>query len=64
MWKNKFHKDELGSNSIFIWEFQVDITSKRQIEIRFYALDEIIGFVGGNLSIAILVFGYFVLPYS
>jgi len=47
-----------------LWEFRPDIDEARKVEIKYYALDEIMGFVGGNMAIVILVLEYFLLPYS
>jgi len=47
-----------------IWEFHTDINVARKVEIKYYALDEIMGFVGGNMGIVILVCEIFLLPYS
>ena len=32
--------------------------------IKYYAFDELLGFLGGNLSLIILLAGYFITPYS
>jgi len=47
-----------------LWEFTADYTFKRKISIKYYALDELFGLVGGNLSLLLAIAAYFVLPYS
>ena len=52
--------DEFGNNTLFVWEFKIDIHKTRIINVKYVALDEIIGFIGGNLSIILLAAGYFI----
>jgi len=47
-----------------IWEFKAALYAARKFEIKHYALDEIFGFVGGNIGILMLVFTYILEPYS
>ena len=42
---------DFGDNTIFVWEFKHDTVNKKIIQIKYYALDEILGFIGGNLAI-------------
>ena len=49
---------------MFLWEFTGDSTFKRKVEIKYYALDEVLGLVGGNLSLLLALTSYFVGPYS
>ena len=57
--------NEFGNDKIlFIWEFTEDYNIKRKVEIKYYALDEILGLVGGNLSLVLAFFVYIVGPYS
>jgi len=42
----------------------LDYTSKSKIEIKYYAADEIFGFIGGNLQIVLMITGWLLNPYS
>ena len=42
---SKYEEIEFGSDTIFVWEFEVDIYNKKLIEIKYYAIDEILGFI-------------------
>ena len=64
MRNDKFLPNEFDSNLLFMWEFTGDYTFKRKVEIKYYALDEIFGLAGGNLSILLAFASYFVAPYS
>ena len=56
--------EEFGSNIIFVWEFNHDNVNKRILNVKYYALDEILGFIGGNLSIVITIAAVFMNPFS
>jgi len=42
---------------LFLWEFKHDYNEARRVEIKYFALDEILGFVGGNMGIVIMLVG-------
>jgi len=42
---------DFGDNTLFVWEFKHDTVNKKIIQIKYYALDEVLGFIGGNLAI-------------
>jgi len=64
MGSDKFTPNEFGPNLLFLWEFTGDYTFKRKVEIKYYALDELLGFAGGNLSLLLVFASYFLTPYS
>jgi len=47
-----------------LWEFKHDYTEAKRVEIKYYALDEILGFVGGNMNIVMCIVRMFMIPYS
>ena len=49
---------------MFLWEFTGDTNFKRKVEISYYAFDEVLGLVGGNLSLLLALISYIVSPYS
>ena len=55
---------EFGNNTLFVWEFQHDIVNKKILQIKYFALDEIFGFVGGNLSLALSIAGFVINPFA
>ena len=56
--------EDFDENTLMIWEFKADTDEKRKIEIKHRALDEIFGFIGGNLSIVMMFFRFFLVPFS
>ena len=62
--EDEFLSHEFGPNLLFLWEFTGDYTFKRKVEIKYYAFDEILGLIGGTLSIFLACANYFILPYS
>ena len=56
--------DEFGNNVLFVWEFRHDIVYKKIIEIKYFALDEILGFVGGNLSLLLSIVAVILNPFA
>ena len=64
MGPDKYTKGEFGDDTIFLWEFKVDPHNKRRIEIKYYAMDEILGFIGGFFAIIMQVSGFLVLPFA
>lgn len=51
-------------NTLFIWEFKKDQEFKRSVWIKYYAFDEIFGFLGGNYSLILLFMSYIFGPYA
>ena len=49
---------------MFVWEFKHDRMHMKKIDVKYYALDEILAFIGGNLSLIISIVGIFFLPFS
>jgi len=49
---------------LFLWEFTGDYTFKRKVEIKYYALDEVFGLVGGNLSLVLAFVSFIMVPFS
>ena len=47
-----------------MWEFKVDIANRRTVEIKYYAYDEILAFIGGNFELALRFAGLFMLPFG
>jgi len=64
MGSDRFSPNEFGPNLLFLWEFTGNYTFKRRVEIKYYALDELLGLVGGNLAILLAISAYFISPYS
>ena len=61
---DKFEKHEFGEDLIFLWEFKSDVTSKRYVTMKYYALDEIMEFIGGNMGLFISLVGILVVPFG
>ena len=47
-----------------MWEFALDVNSERRVILKWYALDDILGFIGGNLGLAVSFAGFLMLPFS
>jgi len=47
-----------------IWEFKEDKTYKRRVDIKYYAFDEILEFIGGNFAGVMVALAIFLHPYS
>ena len=61
---SKFEPDEFGTDIIFVWEFKVDLHDKKIIEIKYYAADEILGFIGGFFGLVLSVAGVIMAPFA
>ena len=61
---DKFEKGEFGTDTIFIWEFKVDLFNKKIVEIKYYAADEILGFIGGFFDIVMRITGVLMSPFA
>ena len=55
---------EFGSNTLFLWEFTEDCTYKRKVDIKYYAFDEILQFIGGIFSSLMFFLSFIHSPYS
>ena len=47
-----------------IWEFNEDSNKILKIELKHRALDEILGFIGGNLGLVMIICRLFLNPYA
>jgi len=56
-------KEEFSDDLLMIWEFTSDYTFKRRVQVKYYAIDELLGLLGGNLSIYMAIGAYFIGPY-
>ena len=55
---------DFGDNTLFVWEFKHDTMNKKVIEIKYYALDEIFGFIGGNLALLTSLVAIIINPFA
>jgi len=62
--RDKYEKGEFGNDTIFLWEFTVDPNNKKKVEIKYYALDEILGFIGGFFAMIMQASGFIMLPFA
>ena len=47
-----------------MWEFSLDTDSKRFVNMKFFALDNILGFIGGLLNLFVKWAGILMLPFG
>jgi len=47
-----------------VWEFKICNNDKRSIYIKYYALDEILGFIGGFFELIIRFTGVMLTPFA
>ena len=53
-----------GDDVLFVKQFSKDCEEEKLVKIKFKAMDEVFGFVGGLFGFVALFFGAFLRPYS